>query len=237
MGRLQEAAYNGRKEAYAYDLVGNRLKKETDDGTEFYSYNARNQLLQMEKGGKATHYHYDLQGNMLEEAGRDRRKYVYDALNRQANVAVDDFDQINRYDGEGLRYETEEHGKRTFYLFDRGELTAETNENKVGRYARGNDAVSEITDQEGNSEYFYYDDEGRQETHVDRNGNVERTLLLNSISYTMQTESLSSWKEGAYICCICANNAQAAKPTCLSEYEVFQFYENQLGGGHAFLIF
>ena len=45
--------------------------------------------------------------------------------------------------------------------------------------------VCEITDQEGNSEYFYYDGEGRQETHVDRNGNVERTLynMYNQLVY------------------------------------------------------
>ncbi len=36
--------------------------------------------------------------------------------------------------------------------------------------------VSEIIDQEGNSEYFYYDEEGRPKTHIDRNGTVERTL-------------------------------------------------------------
>ena len=36
--------------------------------------------------------------------------------------------------------------------------------------------VCEIVDQQGHSEWFYYDEEGRQETHIDRNGNVERTL-------------------------------------------------------------
>ena len=36
--------------------------------------------------------------------------------------------------------------------------------------------VCEIIDQQGHSEFFYYDEEGRQETHIDRNGNVERTL-------------------------------------------------------------
>ncbi len=45
--------------------------------------------------------------------------------------------------------------------------------------------VCRITDQEGNDEYFYYDEKGRRETHIDRNGNVERTLynMDGSLSY------------------------------------------------------
>ena len=35
--------------------------------------------------------------------------------------------------------------------------------------------MCQVTDQEGCGEYFYYDREGRRETHIDRNGNVERT--------------------------------------------------------------
>ena len=141
MGRLLEASYNGRKEAYAYDLAGNRLKKETVEGTELYSYNARNQLLRIEKGGYATYFHYDSQGNMLEEAGGDRKEYAYDALNRQADVTANGLGQINRYDGEGLRYKTENSGNTAFYLFDRGDLTAEMSGDTVGRYARGYDVV------------------------------------------------------------------------------------------------
>lgn len=141
MGRLLEADYNGRKEAYAYDLAGNRLKKETAEGTELYSYNARNQLLRIDKGGYATHFHYDPQGNMLEEAGGDRKEYAYDALNRQADVTANGLGQINRYDGEGLRYKTENSGNTAFYLFDRGDLTVEMNGDTVGRYARGDDVV------------------------------------------------------------------------------------------------
>lgn len=60
-----------------------------------------NQLLQMKKGGNATHYRYDLQGNMLQEAGHDGKEYAYDALNRQIGVSANDLGQINRYDGGG----------------------------------------------------------------------------------------------------------------------------------------
>lgn len=46
---------------------------------------------------------------------------------------------------------------------------------------------------------------------------------INTLSLSYY-DALYSWREGEYVCCICANNAQAAKPTCLSEYEIFQFY-------------
>lgn len=78
-------------------------------------------------------YHYDKQGNLLEEQGKaKRRQYRYDAANRQLSAALTEAGgatsklfQSNRYDGEGLRYETEENGKVIRFLFDRGELVQE----------------------------------------------------------------------------------------------------------------
>jgi hypothetical protein len=54
----------------------------------------------------------------LSEAGDDRtRKYQYDTLNRRSHVAVNDRKQSSRYDGENLRYETEEDGNIIRFLF------------------------------------------------------------------------------------------------------------------------
>ena len=39
MNRLREASYNASRERYTYDMVGNRLKKETEQGQEIYTYN------------------------------------------------------------------------------------------------------------------------------------------------------------------------------------------------------
>ncbi|MCX4307821.1 MAG: hypothetical protein OSJ69_18710 [Acetatifactor sp.] len=41
------------------------------------------------------------------------------------------------YDGEGLRYETEENGKVIRFLFDRGELAQESREGEKISYTRG----------------------------------------------------------------------------------------------------
>ncbi len=42
MNRLVGAVQDGQEEKYAYDPVGNRLKKESVQGTEIYHYNAKN---------------------------------------------------------------------------------------------------------------------------------------------------------------------------------------------------
>ncbi len=44
---------------------------------------------------------------------------------------------MNWYDGEGLRYETEENGKIIRFLFDRGELVEESSAEEKISYARG----------------------------------------------------------------------------------------------------
>ena len=52
MNRLQDSSYDGRKESFTYDKVGNRLTKTTNDITEKYVYNVKNQLKEVyrEKG-------------------------------------------------------------------------------------------------------------------------------------------------------------------------------------------
>ncbi|MCM1537948.1 MAG: hypothetical protein NC254_06090, partial [bacterium] len=76
--------------------------------------------------------------NLLEEQGKaNRKKYIYDTANRQTGIVSAEADgakerilQSNRYDGEGLRYETEENGKIIRFLFDRGELAQEKQEDE-----------------------------------------------------------------------------------------------------------
>ena len=65
MNRLVSAVQDGQEEKYAYDLVGNRLKKESAQGTEIYYYNAKNQLTHRQSGPDTLRYLYDRQGNML----------------------------------------------------------------------------------------------------------------------------------------------------------------------------
>jgi RHS repeat-associated protein len=65
--------------------------------------------------------------------------------------------QSNRYDGEGLRYETEENGKVIRFLFDRGELAQENREDDKISYVRGHRAIS--LSRNGEDRNYYVQDE------------------------------------------------------------------------------
>ena len=59
----------------------------------------------------------------------NQKRYSYDAANSQVGIVsmkadgkTEKLRQTNRYDGEGLRYETEENGKIIRFLFDRGRI-------------------------------------------------------------------------------------------------------------------
>ena len=162
---------DGKGVRYAYDPAGNRLKKETGQETETYRYNGKNQLTARHTQEGVIRYRYDLQGNLLEEQGRTGRKqYTYDAVGRQISVAVSEsagggdgagsFVQLNRYDGENLRYETEENGKVIRFLFNRGELSEERREDAQIRYIRGYDPLLLIhQDGEKQSRFSFVQDE------------------------------------------------------------------------------
>ena len=207
MNRLVGAVQDGEEEKYAYDLVGNRLKKESVQGTENYHYNAKNQLTHIHNGENTLRYLYDKQGNLLEEQGQTRRKqYSFDTANRQVSIASSKEDgtigkllQFNRYDGEGLRYETEEDGKIIRFLFDRGELAQENREGEETRYVRGRSPI--VLNRGGKDRnYFIQDEMGstlflldqdheiRKSYRYDAFGNIlkETGDIPNRLTYTGQ---------------------------------------------------
>ena len=173
MNRLTGSIQDGKGVRYTYDPAGNRLKKETGQETETYCYNAKNQLTERHTREGVIRYRYDPQGNLLEEQGETRRKqYAYDAVGRQISIAISEsagggdgaawkqrFVQFNRYDGEGLRYKTEENGKVICFLFDRGELAEESIEDAQIRYIRGYDPLLLIQDGEEQSRFSFVQDE------------------------------------------------------------------------------
>ena len=207
MNRLVGAVQDGEEEKYTYDLVGNRLKKESVQGTESYHYNAKNQLTHIHNGENTLRYLYDKQGNLLEEQGETRRKqYSYDTANCQVSIASSKEDgtigkllQFNRYDGEGLRYETEEDGKIIRFLFDRGELAQENREGEETRYVRGRSPI--VLNRGGKDRnYFIQDEMGstlflldqdheiRKSYRYDAFGNIleETGDIANRLMYTGQ---------------------------------------------------
>ena len=213
MNRLAGSIQDGKGVRYAYDPAGNRLKKETGQEAETYHYNAKNQLIERHTREGVIRYRYDLQGNLLEEQGETRRKqYAYDAAGRQISVAVSEsagggdgagsFVQLNRYDGENLRYETEENGKVIRFLFDRGELAEESIEDVQNRYIRGYDPLllihqdgeeqsrSSFVQDETGSTLFLLDEahEIRKSYRYDAFGDIlqETGDIPNRLTYTGQ---------------------------------------------------
>ncbi len=200
MNRLVSAVQDGQEERYAYDLVGNRLKKESAQGTEIYYYNAKNQLTHRQSGLDTLRYLYDRQGNMLEEQGQGNRKqYRYDAANRQVGIIATKADgiteklrQTNRYDGEGLRYETEENGKVIRFLFDRGELAQESREGEKISYARGRQPVS-LSRSGKERNYFVQDEMGSTLFLLDHNHEIQKAYRYDAFGNILkETGELSN---------------------------------------------
>ena len=188
MNRLLEAVQDGKPEKYTYDLAGNRLRKESRQKTEIYEYNAKNQLTGIQSGEKTIQYRYDPQGNMLEELGRTwKKRYAYDAANRQQEIELTRMSegraeychQSNRYDGEGLRYETKENGKVIRFLFDRGELAEEIREDAQIRYARGYDPLS-LTWNGAEKSYFVPDEMGSTLFLLDKDHEIQKTYRYDA---------------------------------------------------------
>ncbi|MBB6624498.1 hypothetical protein [Clostridium gasigenes] len=67
MNRLKDSSYDGRKESFTYDKVGNRLTKTTNDITDKYVYNVKNQLKELYNKNEINYFTYDKQGNTIKE--------------------------------------------------------------------------------------------------------------------------------------------------------------------------
>jgi len=110
--------------------------------TERYQYNRKNQLVRRAAEGEAWDYTYDLQGNLVREAGPEgERQYLYDTENRQIRVLSGGKEiQEERYDGEGMRAGLTVNGRESTFLYEAGNLYAESDEAgaEISRYIRGN---------------------------------------------------------------------------------------------------
>lgn len=135
---------------------------------------------------------YDNQGNMLSEGDK---KYSYDSFGRQVKVEIPTVVnagksnisslqecqvQINRYDGEGLRYELEENGALVKFLFneDREVIAEENSERMISRYIRGLGIICS-DNEEAKTYYHYVSDEQGSVTHI----LSDEAVILNRYAY------------------------------------------------------
>ena len=125
------------KTTYAYDASGNRISKESPEGTTHYQYNEKNQLVS-ENGIRGRNiFTYSRGGSIIKEEGEfNTRHFIYNSKNQQVKVTCEDGQtQVNRYDPEGLRYEMKENEKLFRFIYHHGELLYEEGKEEQSRAA------------------------------------------------------------------------------------------------------
>ncbi len=190
VNRLVNVTTPGYEEYFKYDKAGNRTERVTlytdllegmnggkisNKGREgnrkindYYHYDKANRLmkvLHVEEGSETKwEYKYDMQGNLISD---EKCNYEYDSGNRI--IKVENYDgnyQENHYDAEGLRAEILENGELVRFLFDKGEVIAQTEaDGNITRYIRGLDLISSDSD-EARTYYHYVSDENGSITHI-----------------------------------------------------------------------
>ena len=171
LNQLVKAEYPTYGEELFYDWAGNRTCQRSTSVEEVYAYDAGNHLTKLTRNGKDVSFQYDRSRNLVKD---DQASYTYDALNR--NTRVETFDgniQINHYDAEGLRHETDENGKLVQFIFNPAkEVVTETEDRTVLRYIRDSKLIARNTDAV-RTYYHYASDEMGSITHVtEEEGNI-----------------------------------------------------------------
>ena len=160
-------------ETYHYNAKNQLIERHTREGVIRYNYDPQGNLLEEQGETFRKQYAYDAAGRQISVAvsgsahGADRtgRTDRAEGINRAeasgsaGHAWKQRFSQLNRYDGENLRYETEENGKVIRFLFDRGELAEERREDAQIRYIRGYDPLLLIQNGEEQSRFSFVQDE------------------------------------------------------------------------------
>ncbi len=199
MNRLKEASYDGRSESFTYDKVGNRLTKTTNDITEKYVYNVKNQLKELHNNSGINHFTYDKQGNTIkEESSTGNNIFEYNTLNQQVKAITKEGNTlVSRYDAEGLRNEIEENEKLTKFIFHKGNVLVEADENfnVISRFSRGYEVVAaDIADFSEGSEvslkryYYSTDEQGSTVFITDKNQQVKNEYYYDAFGCVLNSK-------------------------------------------------
>lgn len=184
MGMLIGVSSPEYEEHYAYDHAGNRISRIIGELETRYSYDGCNRLQSITQQHEdhtqsVRECCYDSNGNMLSDSDNE---YTYDVLNRNIKTITSDGNtQINRYDAEQLRYEMEENGRLTSFIYGE-DRQAETEENEtegIKRHIRGYDLIScdstaarcyyhYVSDEHGSVVYLIKDRETDEQGENDR---------------------------------------------------------------------
>ena len=154
---MSKAIYPEGEESFEYDFVGNRINRTMKGVATRYNYDKRNRLIEKIEGGMQTSYRYDPQGNLIEEEGRrGTTRYTYDCFNRTESVRSAEGGFIrNRYDAEGLRFELNENGKVSRFIYSGSEVVTEVDADYRLKAAiiRGHELLAQKDSRD--SSYYY----------------------------------------------------------------------------------
>jgi len=166
---------NGKRTAYTYDAVGNRLSKTVTDGgittVEQYVYDAANKLLHWTNGVDTKDYEYDLRGNLVKVTGTDSSalRIALEGLPEQAPTVGDvtyglpgTEDPIYTDDGDGAQGVPEGSGEEEEWLLPDA-FEASLNALAIGTYQwNAADRLVRYTDASGNAMTYRYNGDGHR---------------------------------------------------------------------------
>jgi RHS repeat-associated protein len=120
-----------RFEAFAYDLVGNRQQLDDERGSNAYSYDDANRLIEelriLTDGSTTTKsYSWDPNGNLLAEEveGENLTTYTWDSLNRLTALDGPTGTHVYGYDPDGIRVRETNGGNTTRLLHVKEDILA-----------------------------------------------------------------------------------------------------------------
>ena len=125
-------------------------------------------------------------GTCWKRAGDGNKIYEYDALNRLGGIRSGAGVWKNRYDGESLRYETEENDKVTRFVFDRGELASEESGDGGIRYIHGDDRVLCSEQENMGMGYHIRDEAGSTLFILDRERNIRKSYRYDAFGRVLE---------------------------------------------------
>ncbi len=171
LNRLKTIDYgDGQTQSYAFDAMGNRLSKQDSvAGTENYSYNAANMLLNR---GTAS-YTNDIDGNTLTGGGRTN---TWDSQNRLARCVNGTNTSSFVYGADGIRRQSTVNGTATDFVLDNSMLVRECNHAtgaSIATYLVGARGPEYRRDEaSGQVRWYVYDGLGSVLGEVDPNGTI-----------------------------------------------------------------
>jgi len=217
--------------AYAYDLVGNRLQKSRSGAsaeTDTYTYNANDELTNEMDGSAAINYLYDLNGSLTNQAtGATTNSYAYDVANKLNAVSVNGTQQAGYYyndQGIRVRTTTPPTGSTTYFLIDDNNLTGYSQVLEelptVGgtpttSYAIGDDVLAQCGSTSTSLYYYLQDGHGNNRQLWEMNGTIFSHYTYDSYgNVQMGTVSIP-------VSTTSADTASTTKLYCAEQYDSY----------------